>query len=167
MERSVVFSNLMVQDRLIRLNIQMLEGLLREIKADVEEFNILAEGCLNEKELSSYRESIIKMEAELLSALSGAIDHLYDLYEVFNFDITFLATLPEELPREIERLDIAGTVNTILESIHTILTEVLASVEEDSRLSAIMIPFRVYREVIRQGIEFNRRLYDLSFQKTG
>ncbi len=100
MEKAGVLSALMVQDRLIRLNIQMLEGVLKEIKADVEELSILAEACLSEEEYKIYKEVVLKVEANLLAKISEVIDHIYDIYEVFNFDITFLSTLPEELGKQ-------------------------------------------------------------------
>jgi len=167
MEKAGLLSALMVQDRLIRLNIQMLEGILKEIKADVEEIDILAEDCLSEEEQKKYKEAVLKVEADLLAKISEVIDHIYDIYEVFNFDITFLSTLPEELSREIERLNALNSINSKLELIITILEEILLIAEESPRMSAILTPFRVYEEVLKQSIEFNKRLNDLSFQKIG
>ncbi|MEJ7554883.1 MAG: hypothetical protein WKI49_01020 [Aquificaceae bacterium] len=167
MEKVGLLSTLMVQDRLIRLNIQMLEGILKEIKADVEEIDILAEACLSEEEQKKYKEAVLKVEADLLAKISEVIDHIYDIYEVFNFDITFLSTLPEELSREIERLNALNSINSKLELIIAILEEILLIAEESPRMSAILTPFRVYEEVLKQSIEFNKRLNDLSFQKIG
>ncbi len=62
MEKVGLLSTLMVQDRLIRLNIQMLEGILREIKADVEEIGILAEACFSKEEQKKYKEAVLKVE---------------------------------------------------------------------------------------------------------
>jgi len=145
----------------------MLEGILKEIKADVEEIDILAEDCLSEEEQKKYKEAVLKVEADLLAKISEVIDHIYDIYEVFNFDITFLSTLPEELSREIERLNALNSINSKLELIITILEEILLIAEESPRMSAILTPFRVYEEVLKQSIEFNKRLNDLSFQKIG
>ncbi|MEN3028631.1 MAG: hypothetical protein ABDH29_05350 [Aquificaceae bacterium] len=167
MEKSLVLSTLLVQDRLIRFNLQMLETLLKEIRADVEEVNLLAEACLSEVELKKYREIILKVEAELLVKISEVVDHIYDLYEVFNFDITFLATIPEELGREIERLSAVSSINSRLELIYTILEEIVLIGEENNKLSTILTPFRVYKELIKHSLEFNRRLDELSFQRTG
>ncbi len=165
MEKAGVLSALMVQDRLIRLNIQMLEGVLKEIKADVEELSILAEACLSEEEYKIYKEVVLKVEANLLAKISEVIDHIYDIYEVFNFDITFLSTLPEELGREIERLNALNSINSKLELIVAILEEILLIAEESPRMSAILTPFRVYEEVLKQSLEFNKRLNELSLQK--
>ncbi len=145
----------------------MLEGILKEIKADVEEIDILAEACLSEEEQKKYKEAVLKVEADLLAKISEVIDHIYDIYEVFNFDITFLSTLPEELSREIERLNALNSINSKLELIIAILEEILLIAEESPRMSAILTPFRVYEEVLKQSIEFNKRLKDLSFQKIG
>lgn len=166
MEKSAVLTMLLVQDRLIRLNIQMLEGILREIRADLEEINLFAEACLSEEEYVRYRDVILRVEAGLLARTCEVLDYIYDIYEVFNFDIAFLSTLPEELSREIERLDAVNSINSRLELIITALEEILLVAEESPRMSALLTPFRVYREVIKQGIEFNRRLGELSLQKT-
>ncbi|OIF87336.1 hypothetical protein A7N06_20540, partial [Acinetobacter baumannii] len=133
----------------------MLEGILKEIKADVEEIDILAEACLSEEEQKKYKEAVLKVEADLLAKISEVIDHIYDIYEVFNFDIAFLSTLPEELSREIERLNALNTINSKLELIIAILEEILLIAEESPRMSAILTPFRVYEEVLKQSIEFN------------
>ncbi len=166
MEKSAILGALMVQDRLIRLNIRMLEGILREIKADVEELSILAEACLSEEEYIRYRDIVLKVEADLLAKISEVIDHIYDIYEVFNFDITFLSTLPEELGREIERLDAVNSINSKLELIIAIFEEILLIAEESPKMFAILTPFRVYKEVIRQSLEFNKKLNELNLQKT-
>ncbi|MCS7171053.1 MAG: hypothetical protein NZ851_01920 [Aquificaceae bacterium] len=167
MEKSAILSALLVQDKLIRFNLKMLETLLTEIKGDIEEINPLAEACLSEEELKRYKEALIRVEADLLVKISEIIDHMYDLYEVFNFDITFLATVPEELGREIERLNAISSINSKLELLQTILEEITLISEENNKLFAVLTPFRVYRELIRHGIEFNKRLYDLSLQKIG
>lgn len=143
----------------------MLEGLLREIKADVEEMNLLAESCLSEGELKLYREVILKAEGDLLVKLSEIIDHVYDIYEVFNFDVTFLSNIPEELQRELERLNAVSSINSKLELLTAILEEILLAERESERLKAIITPFRVYKEVLEQGMSFNRKLEELSFQK--
>ncbi len=167
MEKSTVLTLLLVQDRLIRLNMQMLEGILKEIKADVEELSLLAEACLSEEEYQRYKKVVLKVEADLLSKISEVVDHIYDIYEVFNFDITFLSTLPEELGREIERLDAINSINSKLEFIIAMFEEILLLAEESPKMFAILTPFRVYREVIKQSLEFNRRLNGISLQKIG
>ena len=167
MGKADVLSALLIQDRLIRFNLQMLEALIKEIKADFEEVNLLAEACLSKEELKAYKDMLLRVEADLLSKLSEMVDHLYDLYEVFNFDVTFLATLPEELMREIERLNAINSINSKLEFIETILDEILLIGEENNKLYAILTPFRVYRELIKHGMEFNRKLHELSLQRIG
>jgi hypothetical protein len=46
MRKLEVLKNLLVQDRLIKFNLDLLEGLLREIRVDIEEIKILVESCL-------------------------------------------------------------------------------------------------------------------------
>lgn len=149
MEKSSLLNLILVEDRLIRLNIQILEGMLREIKADVEELTLLAEDLLSEDELKLYRNTVLKIEADLLAKISESLDHIYDIYEVFNFDVTF------------------NSINSKLELIGALLDEVLLVAEQSHRLFTLLAPFRVYREAIKQNIEFNRKLKELTHQKTG
>ncbi len=53
MRKLEVLKSLLVQDRLIKFNLDLLEGLLREIRADIEEIKILVESCLEEEERES------------------------------------------------------------------------------------------------------------------
>lgn len=156
----------LVQDRLIRLNLRLLEGLLLEIKADIEESKILADACLEGKDRDNYERAMMMIEENLLLKISEVLDHVYDLYEIFNFDITFLASLPEEIEREIERLDALNSINTKLELILSVIDELLLFENESEKIKAILTPFRVYREVIEHSISFNRRLWDLTFQSS-
>ena len=122
MEKSSVLTALLIQDRIIRYNLNMLEMALKELRADIEELNFLAEVCLSkEEELKSYRQVIQKVEKDLFKSIDEVIEYLYDLYEVFNFEITFLANIPEELWREVERLDIPNSINSKMEEIANLL----------------------------------------------
>lgn len=167
MERPAILSALLVKDRIIRFNLQMLETLQREIRADVEEVNMLAEACLCQEEAEKYKSLLPKVEQELLSLISDAIEHLYDLYEVFNFDVTFLANLPEELAREVEHLNAVCLINSKLEQIHDLLEEIVLFGEHSHKLSAVLTPFRVYRELLKYSMDFNRRLEEINLQRTG
>ena len=42
MEKSSVLTALLIQDRIIRYNLNMLEMALKELRADIEELNFLA-----------------------------------------------------------------------------------------------------------------------------
>ncbi|MCS6875266.1 MAG: hypothetical protein NZ526_02130 [Aquificaceae bacterium] len=165
MEKSEVLGALLVQDRLIRFNLQMLETLGKEIKADIEEMDLIAQACLSREELEIYREALKKIKNELLSSISEAVEELYDLYEVFNFDITFLSTLPEELARDIERLDVGNSINSKLQLVYRALEDIIAISEEFCKVRKVLTPMKVYKELIIHGMEFNRRLYNISFQK--
>jgi hypothetical protein len=103
MRKLEVLKSLLVQDRLIKFNLDLLEGLLREIRADIEEIKILVESCLEEEERESLLKTLADFEANFKNLIVQALDYIYDLYELFNFDITFLSNIPEELGREIER----------------------------------------------------------------
>lgn len=167
MERTQMLAFLLSQDRLIRLNLDMLEGLLREVKADIEEMNLLAEACLTPEELEVYKKTTLMAEGNFLVKVSEVLDHIYHMYEVFNFDVAFLFDLPEELCKEVERLNAVNSINTKLELLISILDEILLAERESEKLKAILTPFRVYREVLEQGIAFNRKLEEMNLQKTG
>ncbi len=166
MKKSEILAMVLVQDRLIRLNLSLLEGLLREIKADVEESKILADECLEGRERELYDKALLLIEEVLLLKMSEVMDHIYDLYEIFNFDITFLASLPEEIEKEIERLDALSSINTKLELILSAIDELLLFESESEKLKTILTPFRIYREVIDHSIAFNKKMNNLSFQSS-
>ncbi|WP_448587575.1 hypothetical protein [Thermocrinis sp.] len=158
MKRSEVLRNLLVQDKLIKFNLDLLEGLLREIRSDIEESRILTEACLIQEEKQSLLKVLTDFEKEFISLISQALDHLYDLYEVFNFDITFLSNLPEELEREIERLDTVNSINSCLEPIAKLLESVLNTAEWDEKVRVILTPLKVYKEVVEHALSFNQKL---------
>lgn len=165
MEKGSILTALLLQDRLIRYNLQMLEMLSKEIRTDIEELGLLAEACLSKEEMDSYEDLIKMVESKLLLSLKEAIEYLYDLYEVFNFEITLLANLPEELWREIERLSIPGSINSKIEKILNILNEILELEKKSHKFFAILTPFRAYKEMITQAIDFNLKLFESNLQK--
>jgi len=54
MRKLEVLKSLLVQDRLIKFNLDLLEGLLREIRADIEEIKILVNPALRRKKGKAY-----------------------------------------------------------------------------------------------------------------
>ncbi len=166
MEKGSVLTALLVQDRLIRYNLQMLEMLLREIKGDMEELNLIAEACFSTEEIENYTNLLQKVENVLFTSLKETIEYLYDLYEVFNFEITLLANLPEELLREVERLGIPNSINSKMENLLNIIKEILEFENYSHKFYAILTPFRAYKEIIRQALEFNTKLFESNLQKT-
>ncbi|MFN7064603.1 MAG: hypothetical protein ACK4OF_00415 [Aquificaceae bacterium] len=167
MEKSLVITALLLQDRLIRYNLQMLEMLMKELRADIEELNFLAEACLlEEEEIKVYKSLVAKADEKLFTSFKEAIEYLYDLYEVFNFEITLLANLPEELLREVERLNIPTSINEKMEGILRCIEEITQSEGKSQKLYAMLTPFRAYREVIRHALDFNRRLFESHLQRT-
>jgi len=137
----------------------MLEGISREIKSDIEEGKILLEAFFNEEDKKKYESILLQLEENLLLKISEILDHIYDIYEVFNFDLTFLSSIPEELERELIRLDAIHSINTKLELIVTALDEILLLAEEKPCLKSLLTPFRVYKEVIKRTVMFNKALY--------
>jgi hypothetical protein len=158
MRKSEVLKSLLVQDKLIKFNLDLLEGLLREIRADMEEIKILVESCLEEGERESLLKTLADFEANFKNLIVQALDYIYDLYELFNFDITFLSNIPEELGREIDRLDAVNSINKNLETIVKVLEDILSLADWDEKTKVILTPLRIYREVLEHGMAFNQKL---------
>ncbi|MCI4458418.1 MAG: hypothetical protein JHC21_02230 [Thermocrinis sp.] len=158
MRKLEVLKSLLVQDRLIKFNLDLLEGLLREIRADIEEIKILVESCLEGEERESLLRTLANFEAKFKSLIVQALDYIYDLYEIFNFDITFLSNIPEELSREIERLDAVNSINKNLEILAKALEDTISLVDRDEKIKVILTPLLVYREVLEHGMAFNQKL---------
>jgi Rad3-related DNA helicase len=158
MRKLEVLKNLLVQDRLIKFNLDLLEGLLREIRADIEEIKILVESCLEGEEKESLLRTLADFEANFKNLIVQALDYIYDLYEIFNFDITFLSNIPEELGREIERLDAVNSINKNLETLAKALEDIVSLADRDEKIKVILTPLLVYREVLEHGMAFNQKL---------
>ncbi|WP_029551774.1 hypothetical protein [Thermocrinis jamiesonii] len=158
MRKSEVLRNLLIQDKLIKLNLDLLEGLLREIKPDIEESKILVEACLAPEERQNLLKILIDFEREFTELISQSLDQIYDLYEIFNFDITFLSNIPEELEREIERLDAVNSINSCLEAMIKLLENILSIAEWDEKTKVILTPLKIYKDVLEHAINFNQRL---------
>ncbi|WP_333784436.1 hypothetical protein [Thermocrinis sp.] len=158
MKKSEVLRNLLIQDKLIKLNLGLLEGLIREVKPDIEESKIVVEVCLEEEERQNLLKVLTDFEREFTELINQSLDYLYDLYEIFNFEITFLSSLPEELEREIERLDTVNSINSRLEDIVKLLESVLSMVDWDEKVKVILTPLRIYKDVLEHAISFNQKL---------
>ncbi|RUM28863.1 MAG: hypothetical protein DSY32_03810, partial [Aquifex sp.] len=101
---------------------------------------------------------ILKIEELFLLKTDEVLDHIYDEYEVFNFDITFLSAIPEEIERELERLALIDTINTKLQLLIDILDEAFCLIPaENERIRTVLTPFRVYKELLDHAIEFNNK----------
>jgi len=156
----------LLQDRLIRLNIKLLEGILSEIKGDMEETKLIAETCLEKEERERYEKFMLSLEENFLLKVSEVLEQVYDLYEIFNFDITIFASIPEEIKREVERLNTLNFINTKLELLISTLDELLLLEGESEKFKTILAPFRVYKELLECSMSFNNRLWELSFQSS-
>ncbi|WP_457600381.1 hypothetical protein [Hydrogenivirga sp.] len=157
MEKIKILERVLIYDRILRFNIDLLTGIKMEIKADIEETKILGESLLNEGEQEFLKSFLLKVEEEFLLRLEEVLDAIYDEYEVFNFDITFLSGIPDEVGRDIERLDLIGTLNTKLELLKELLNGACCLTEPNRRIEVILTPFRVYCELINHAMEFNKK----------
>ena len=149
---------LLVYDRLLRFTLDLLTGIREEIKPDIEETKIIADSVLEREERKVVEDFLLKIEELFLLKVEEVLDHIYDEYEVFNFDITFLSSVPEEIERELNRLSLIDTINTKLELLKDILDEAFCLIpEENERIKVVLTPFRVYRELIIHAIDFNKK----------
>ena len=157
MEKVKVLEKVLVYDRILRFNIDLLTGIKSEIKADIEETRIMGEALLDEEGLKLVKDFLMKVEKEFLLRLGEALDSIYDEYEIFNFDITFLSSIPEEVGRDIERLDLVRTLNAKLELLRDILQEACRLPESGKGVEVVLTPFKVYCELLSHAIEFNKK----------
>jgi len=157
MDKAKVLEKVLIYDRILRFTIDLLNGIKSEIRADVEEARIIGEALLEGEELRYLRDFLLKVEEEFLLKLRETLESVYDEYEIFNFDITFLSNLPEEIEREMERLDLVGTVNAKLELLRNSLSQACSPPKPDRRIEVILIPFKVYCELLNHAIEFNKK----------
>ncbi|AAC07831.1 hypothetical protein [Aquifex aeolicus] len=149
---------LLIYDRLLRFALDLLTGIREELKADIDETRLIAESVLEEKEKKVVEDFILKIEELFLLKTDEVLDHIYDEYEVFNFDVTFLSAIPEEIERELERLALIDTVNTKLQLLIDILDEAFCLIpEENERIRVVLTPFRVYKELLEHAIDFNNK----------
>ncbi|NPB08552.1 MAG: hypothetical protein GXN96_06450 [Aquificae bacterium] len=153
-----ILEKLLVYDRLIRFTIDLLTGIREELKADVEETRLIAEAVLSGEERKKVEEFLLKVEELFLLKTDEVLDHIYDEYEVFNFDITFLSSIPEEIERELERLSLIDTINTQLNLLIDVMDEIFCLLPaEDERIRVVITPFRVYKELLLHAIDFNKK----------
>lgn len=158
MRKLKTLEKLLIYDRLLRFSLDLLTGIREELKADIEETKIIAESVLEVEEKKVIQEFLLKIEKLFLLKTEEVLDHIYDEYEVFNFDITFLSAIPEEIEREMERLALIDTINTQLQLLIGILDEAFCLLpQENEHIKVVLTPFRVYKELLLHAVEFNKK----------
>ncbi len=161
-KRLKTLEKLLIYDRLLRFSIDLLTGIKEELKADIEETRVISESVLEDKERKSVEDFLLKIEELFLLKTDEVLDHIYDEYEVFNFDITFLSAIPEEIERELERLSLVETINTQLQLLVDILDEAFCLLPtENTKIKIVLTPFRVYKELLLHAIDFNKKFENL------
>ena len=161
MERIKSLEKILVYDRIIRFNIDLLTGIKAEIKADAEETRILSESFLEEEGIEYIRNFLREVENDFIKRLDELLDHIYDKYELFNVDITFLSSIPEEVGRDIDRLRLIEDLNENLARLAGTLGKACQIGSKDRGIEVILTPFRVYCELINHAIEFNKRFENI------
>jgi hypothetical protein len=157
MKKLKTLQKVLTYDRLLRFTIDLLSGIRSEVRADIEEVKILSESFLNNKEREEIGEFLERVNSRFLKELDEVLDRIYDHYEVFNFDITFLSGIPEEVEREIERLNLIELINRELEKLGLILEEACCDGNYGNSSRAVLTPFLVYCRLINHAIEFNKK----------
>ncbi len=161
-KRLKTLEKLLIYDRLLRFSLDLLTGIKEELKADIEETRVIAESVLDKEESKKVEDFLLKIEELFLLKTDEVIDHIYDEYEVFNFDITFLSAIPEEIERELERLNLVETINTKLQLLIDILDEAFCLIPADNeKIKIVLIPFRVYKELLLHAIDFNKKFENI------
>ena len=161
MEKIKALEKILIYDRIIRFNIDLLTGIKAEIKADAEETKILSESFLEEEGIEYIKSFLRDVENEFIKSLDELLDHIYDKYELFNVDITFLSSIPEEVGRDIDRLKLIEDLNNNLARLSGMLGKACHVDSKDKGIEVILTPFRVYCELINHAIEFNKRFENI------
>ncbi len=157
MNRIEAVKRVFLYDRLLRFNIDMLTGIRAEIKADIEEARLLSDALLNDEDRKFVKDFLSRLEDDFLNLLSETLENLYDEYEIFNFDLTFLSNIPDEISRELERLDLVSRINAKLEILKDKLADACYVPQISKEVLVILTPFRIYCELINHAIEFNKK----------
>lgn len=157
MNRIEAVKRVFLYDRLLRFNIDMLTGIRAEIKADIEEARLLSDALLNDEDRKFVKDFLSRLEGDFLNLLSETLENLYDEYEIFNFDLTFLSNIPDEISRELERLDLISRINAKLENLKDKLADACFVPQTSKEVLVILTPFRIYCELINHAIEFNKK----------
>ncbi len=158
MEKLEVLQQVLVYDKVLRFSIDLLMGIKGELKADLEETKLLAESLLSPEEKDKLEGFLSFMEMDFLPALEDILDGIYSEYEVFNFDITFLSNVPEELRREIERLELISSVNRGLSFLKEKIERELEKLSEESEcIRTMMTGFSIYKDLIEHTLQFNEK----------
>jgi hypothetical protein len=156
MERAGLLERVLLYDRILRFTIDLLTGIREEIKADLEEARIIGESLLEEEEMKRLSLFLNRIRDEFITSLEEKLEAIYDEYELFNFDITFLSSIPEEVERDMERLNLIENINKSLEELKTLLLNA-CDAEADPKMKAVITPFRIYCKLIDHAIEFNKK----------
>lgn len=157
MDKLRTLQKVLAYDRLLRFTIDLLMGIKSEIRADIEEVRILSESFLDEGDRKEIKEFLARVSGEFLKELDFVLDRIYDHYELFNFDITFLSGIPEEVEREIGRLDLINLINEDLKRLSRILEKACCEGEFSEGTKAVLTPFLIYCRLINHAVEFNKK----------
>ncbi len=156
MKKAKVLEKVLVYDKILRFTIDLLTGMREEIRADVEEAKIIGESLLTEEDLEVLTRFLHKVQTDFISKLDETLDTIYDEYETFNFDIALLSNIPDEIERDIDRLNLIENINANLKALKDLLLNACGP-EANPRIGAVIAPFKVYCKLIDHAIEFNRK----------
>ncbi len=161
MDRIKTLQKVLLYDRLLRFSIDLLTGIKSEVRADMEEVRVLSESFLDEKDRERIGEFLAKVSGEFLEEVDRVLESIYDHYEIFNFDIAFLSNIPDEVGREVARLNLLEIINDDLSKLSGILEKVCCEGDYSEGLRAVLTPFLVYCRLINHAIEFNKKFENI------
>lgn len=154
--------SLLAYEKAVRFALYMMEGLRSELKADIEDISSFSEICSSESDSELCKRAIERLKALTLEKIPLLEEQTQQIYEVLTFDAVFLSSIPEELERELIRLSPIEELNSILHSLLEEIEDLLFTIEEKPLLKTIFTPIFIYRDLIKQSMEFNRHLGCLS-----
>ncbi|MEN3034210.1 MAG: hypothetical protein ABDH18_04395 [Aquificaceae bacterium] len=153
---------LIAYEKAVRFALYMMEGLRTELKLDVEDISSFSELCSSGPDSKLCNQIINRLNVLISETIPIFEEQAQQIYEVLTFDAVFLGSIPEELERELLRLSPIEELNSILKSLLEEVEELLSSISQKPLLKTIFTPIFIYRDLIKQSIEFNRHLECLS-----
>ncbi len=144
-------SHILMCDKLIKISLDTLKGIRRDIGFDLRELSLLYGDLENGNPYKGFCKSV---REKFLKSLERVIEETYEDYSLFNFDLLLVVETPHQIREEICRMDPIGRLNRRLEGLLRDLDEVLKGFEEE-----LTLPLKTYRELIGNLIELNNRMW--------
>ncbi|MCS7083462.1 MAG: hypothetical protein NZL90_00570 [Aquificaceae bacterium] len=154
--------SLLAYEKAVKFALYMMEGLCLELKCDIEDISSFSEICSEKLDSELCKRALEHLRALVFEKIPYLEEQVQQIYEVLTFDAIFLSSMPEELERELLRLSPIEELNSILSNLLEEIESLLFKIEGKPVLKTIFTPIFIYRDLIKQSMEFNRHLGCLS-----